>query len=173
VPKTTEFTDVCGVIAWHDFSWEAFATLTTGVLAVAAAIVVGLRQLSILAAQARLEELKLRSDLYDRRYEVFQAARNWIGFVFRTGRAPDIQDEEFADFMLGIQAARFLFSKKVVDELTSWHEMGARMRLLTTQNKHAEATNVKQDLIARGDKMYELFGGEMSVSQPRENDQAS
>ena len=37
----------CPMIDWHAFSWEAFATLMTGVLAVGAAYAVGRRQLSI------------------------------------------------------------------------------------------------------------------------------
>jgi nucleoside permease NupC len=59
------------VIYWSSFIWEVFATLATGLAAVAAALVIGLRQMGIakdqvaiadrqsriLANQAHLEEL--------------------------------------------------------------------------------------------------------------------
>ena len=62
-------------VAWCSFSWEAFATLTTGLLAVGGAIVIAKLQMHILtrqteiadrqtdiaAGQAELERVKLRS----------------------------------------------------------------------------------------------------------------
>jgi hypothetical protein len=66
--------------AWAAFSWEAFATLATGVLAVSGAVVIGVlqvgiqaRQSAILERQVGLHELKLRSDLFERRFRVYEA----------------------------------------------------------------------------------------------------
>lgn len=74
-------------------SWEAFATMITGALAVYAAWRVGLRQVEIQGRQAKIqerlaaiEERKLRSDLFDRRIAVYEAASKWFAYFLTTGQ---------------------------------------------------------------------------------------
>ncbi len=74
-------------------SWEAFATLITGALAVFAAFRVGLkqveiqyRQASIQSRLAAIEERKLRSDLFDRRIAVYEASARWFSYFVTTGQ---------------------------------------------------------------------------------------
>ena len=57
-------------IYWSAFSWEAFATLATGLAAVGGAVWILMRQQLSLDRQVELQELKLRSDLFDRRFVV-------------------------------------------------------------------------------------------------------
>ena len=68
-------------IAWCSLTWEAFATLLTGGLAVGAATVVGVRQLAISRRQIALEEHKFRVDLFDERFAVYEFVRKWLGFI--------------------------------------------------------------------------------------------
>lgn len=82
---------MCSVI-WCGLTWEAFATLVTGLLAVASAAVIGgfqlrlfAQQSSILDRQVRLQELSVREALFDRRMEVYSAALEFLEAVLRSG----------------------------------------------------------------------------------------
>lgn len=74
-------------------SWEAFATMITGALAVYAAFRVGLKQVDIQNRQAKIqerlsaiEERKLRSDLFDRRIAVYEASAKWFAYFLTRGQ---------------------------------------------------------------------------------------
>lgn len=54
-------------------SWEAFATILTGVLAVGAATFVGLRQHQTIRRQADIQALALNASLFDRRMVIVAA----------------------------------------------------------------------------------------------------
>jgi len=97
-------------------SWEAFATLLTGVLAVGAAYWIGQRQTGIASTQtsiqkeqaeiqreqaeiqreqlalqaqlAELEKFKFRQIMFDARYEVYQASRTWLVATIQNGIPP-------------------------------------------------------------------------------------
>jgi hypothetical protein len=101
---------IWAAIAWTDFSWEAFATLATGIGAVVAAIVVGLRQAGISDRQSRilerqvgLDELKLRSDLFDRRFAVYEATRKFVGHIMAHASEPDQQTQ--SEFLVALDQA--------------------------------------------------------------------
>lgn len=123
-------------IYWDTMTWEAFATLcaaTAAAAAVVGAVVVGNRQGKILAAQTNiaasmleLEELKLRSELYEKRIEVFSAIREILSFVVMTGKVPgmDRSDENgplaldtFQNFQKAVSSAQFLFNEKTCSEI--------------------------------------------------------
>lgn len=97
-------------IAWCSFTWEAFATLVTGVLAVGAAYWVGRRQTEIQNRQANIQEAGLRSDLFDRRYRVFERTEQFIREIIQSDEpSPGTQ----RDFVLAIGESRFLFNESV------------------------------------------------------------
>jgi hypothetical protein len=98
-------------IGWCSFTWEAFATLTTGFFAVAAATTVGVRQISIFRRQIALEEHKVKIDLFGERFAIYEAARAWLSYILAHAAAapPEIRNE-----MLGaIDKSRFLFTSNV------------------------------------------------------------
>src|SRR5690606_5106820 len=104
------------------FSWEAFATLVTGVTAVAAAWFVGSRQLRILNGQNDLKNQEIRISLLDRRLEVYDDVHAFLSDVMRTGREAE---PEFARRFIGARLkARFLFSPQLnsfLDEIWIRH----------------------------------------------------
>lgn len=117
------------MIYWSEFTWEAFATLSTGLAAVGGAVFVGLRQLAIakrqtditegqtkiLALQAQLEQMKIRSDLYDRRFAVFDATETYLVAVLNSEKRATI-DAQVA-FAKAIDHSRFLFEPAVFANL--------------------------------------------------------
>jgi hypothetical protein len=116
------------MINWHAFSWEAFATLMTGILAVGAAFAVGRRQLSIQEKQASLQELELRSDLFDRRYAVYDNVRKFLLHIIRDAQYPSSEIER--DFLMAMGEAKFLFGNKVQAALQEMWERVGNYRVL-------------------------------------------
>lgn len=102
-------------IDWAAFTWEAFATLATGGIAVVAAYRVGKRQADIQATQAALQEIELRSALFDKRFRVYEATHAYLAFILREAQPPDAATE--GELLRASKEARFLFSKSVYDEI--------------------------------------------------------
>jgi hypothetical protein len=99
-------------VYWSEFSWEAFATLATGLAAVVAAYLIGRRQVQIQQAQTYLQERSLRFQLLDRRYSVFDRAEALLLEIVRTGHGPSRECER--SFLIAKGEARFLFDTAVL-----------------------------------------------------------
>lgn len=109
-------------IYWDQFTWEAFASLTTGAAAVAGAVLVGLRQVaitnrqtSILERQTSLEEVKIRVDLHERRMAVYDTAGSYLAAALREARPPSTDIDR--KFQNARSDATFLFGPRVNGEL--------------------------------------------------------
>lgn len=109
-------------VAWNEFSWEAFATLTTGLGAVAAAAWVGLRQTSIsnqqtkiLDRQTQLAELTLKQELFDRRAKIYNSVQDFIAYEVTNDPVGHTVPQ---DYYLAVNTARFLFSPEVTTRLS-------------------------------------------------------
>ena len=94
-------------IAWSSFTWEAFATLTAGIAAVLAALVVGLRQSKVLNRQTELQASGLKIGLFERRMDVFRAVEQLIYGAI--GNGGPVSDSVEREFIKAKQEARFLF----------------------------------------------------------------
>ena len=105
------------------FTWEAFATLVTGIVAVGGATLIGLRQVgisdrqsAIMERQVGLDELKLRSDLFDRRFAVYEATRQFLAEIVAHADEPEKETQN--RFLWAVDQSRFLFSSDVSARLT-------------------------------------------------------
>ncbi|MBA4163506.1 MAG: hypothetical protein C0510_02555 [Erythrobacter sp.] len=119
------------MIDWDAFSWEAFATLVTGVVAVAAAFVVGRRQLTIHEQQTRLQELELRSDLFDRRYAVYEKVRQFLLYIMQHAQYPELELEQ--SFLTAMGESKFLFGDKVQGALQEIWKRALAYRVLKVE----------------------------------------
>lgn len=133
----------------------ALIGLVGGLLAVAAAVVVGLRQSQIMKSQTdiakrmfELEEVRLKSELYDRRMEVYKAVRDMLSVAALTGKIPGIDANSEGDlvsldvfqrFQDGLSAAQFLFDQKTRSKLDELYKL---------MNELSEVT----DLIRQGSR---------------------
>lgn len=116
------------VINWCAFDWQSFATLVTGVLAVSAAFVVGKRQVAIQERQTRLQEISLRSDLFDRRYGVYEKVREFCLYILRKAEYPTLEHER--DYLMAMGEAKFLFDGTVQTSLQEIWEKASAYKLL-------------------------------------------
>ena len=102
-----------GLIDWCAFTWEAFATLVTGLLAVGGASLIGFGQMKIQEKQVDLQDLALRSDLFERRYSVYERVREFVVEICQTADSPEWETQQ--NFFVAKGEAKFLFDDKVVE----------------------------------------------------------
>ena len=169
-------------IAWHDFDWQSFATLGAGGMAAVAAGVIGLRQMritdrqnEILKRQVILAEIAVRHDLFERRYAVYDAARQYLGFITRHAEAPP--NDLKADFLDAMNHSRLLFREEVHDNLREiWARsndfivLKAEMDRIYRQSAHYGEGNPEREhdlLTAIHDDLVglvDLFGDELKLT---------
>lgn len=138
---------MCGSIAWCDFTWQAFATLTTGALAVGGATWIGLRQVGI-------QNLKLRADLFDRRFRNYEAVRDFLNSVL--SKPDEIDSLALSQFFVAQREARFLFGAKVCDGLSNiWTECGELNAIsLEINSQYAQNGHAGVDLPQKKQAIY-------------------
>lgn len=122
------------MINWHEFDWQSFATLVTGMLAVGAALIIGLkqsaitvRQNKILSMQTTLAETELKHDLFEKRYQVYDAVRSFLLFIMQHADFPEAYEHTF---LRAKHEAKFLFRKDVQDLLQNIWEKSMQYRIL-------------------------------------------
>lgn len=108
-------------IYWSAFSWEAFAALATGIMAVIAATYIGKRQLilqenqlEILSRQTRLTENDLKIQLLEKRTECVIAMREIVNSWARDAR---LDDDQISQFLQLLRKAELLFPKNLTDKI--------------------------------------------------------
>tara|TARA_R110002051_G_scaffold75897_1_gene138388 strand:- start:12376 stop:12846 length:471 start_codon:yes stop_codon:yes gene_type:complete len=153
-------------VAWCSFSWEAFATLATGLLAVGAAVWIGLKQMSITRRQVALENIKLRSELYDRRMEIYGATREWFDAFLQAGHTPD--GDRRQRFVDAVYTSEFLFRPEVSQRLRAWYDLGVRHAMQERANQNEPALETAKQLIDASNTLHDLFGPDMRVGEPIE-----
>lgn len=94
-------------------------------LAPSATLIVGLSVAFIAWQQWQVARSKLRLDLFDRRYKVFEATRKFLAVVLRDAR---FEDSHLFEFYAGTSDAEFLFGSEVVDYLTEIRKRALDMR---------------------------------------------
>lgn len=87
--------------------WTAYlAALSTPTIAVLGAL--------IAYRQWRLAQNKLKLDLFDRRFSVYEASRNLLASVMTSGKA---KEDEVIKFMVATREAKWLLNQQVADYL--------------------------------------------------------
>ncbi len=140
-------------IEWAALSWEAFATLATGLAAVLAAGIIGFRQSQIQDRQVALQEQELKVSLLEERLGVYDAVHNFLSYTLTRGRPADGNFER--DFRLAMVKARFLFSDELnifLKEIWSKHcDLGLHQTLSKRNNTADEEKRIENVHLAASD----------------------
>lgn len=177
------------MIDFYSFTWEAFATLFAGIAAVVGAVYVGVRQVGIsraqkdiagrqteiLAKQVGLDELKLRAELFDKRFAVYEATRAMIGATLALAQEPE-REIELA-FRVAKDQATFLFQPSVSEGLQEiWKKLNSFFALNSvmsqsyrTQGHYGDGNSERERelltwLADRQANLSELFGDELRLT---------
>jgi hypothetical protein len=126
--------------------------ISIGTLAVAVVIAV------ITYQQHLTNRLRLRHELFERRFAVFKTAQVYLSKLMHEGR---LNDENFSEqyplFMDAWQRSRFLFGQDIADYLDSIAEHSREMRLSEMQKKHEESAEHLRWLCAQPEMLFDRF----------------
>jgi hypothetical protein len=183
--------------------WAALIGVVIGLATVYAAYRVGVRQALIMNDQTKIQkrqaviaehalDLELRKvnvDLFDKRFEVYEATRKFLSFMLTHGNAPgwnlkvegvtaEAQMELQTEFYAAIDKARFLFVPKVreeLEEILSWADTMHFQSWSDAEPKESETASQQQarqvnDYVAFRTKMsdrlanlVDIFGDELRL----------
>ncbi len=96
---------------------SALLTPTVAILG----IYIAFRQWKTSRGQAQTEEERLRHDLFDRRFEVYDSARTLIGNIMTSGQ---ITHEDTMAFLTGTREAKWLLDENIAEYFDKqiWHK---------------------------------------------------
>jgi hypothetical protein len=97
----------------------------------------------IAALQWRVADNKLRLDLFDRRYKVYDATRNFVAVIIREAT---FTDSQLIDFNIGTSDAKFLFGPDVDAYLAEIRKRAVHMR---TTRQLLERPQASDDELSR------------------------
>ncbi|MEK7454723.1 MAG: hypothetical protein AABZ76_07345 [Pseudomonadota bacterium] len=157
------------------FTWEAFATLATGGLAVLGAMWIGYhqlaitkqqtliteRQVGIAGRQARIEMLNLQAQMYDRRIAVYRAIQDYMGLQWSDKLTPD--SEVSKNFYVALEGSAFLFPEAVQQKIRVLHiairqQFAVRRTIYKLEKDNQEVGDHVQDKLDRlSDTISEAF----------------
>ena len=88
--------------------------------------------------QWRLAQNKLKLDLFDRRFSVYEAARTFLASIMTSGKA---KDEEVFKFMVATREAKWLLNASVAEYLDKQlYHKAIVLQTLASERKHAANT---------------------------------
>jgi hypothetical protein len=128
-------------VNWHPFLHDTLPLFLPLFLSVAVVV--------IAALQWRVARNKLRLDLFDRRYKVYEATRKFLALILRNTR---FQDSELTEFDLATSDAKFLFRRDIVDWLA---EIRAQALDLRTDQKLLERPQNADEIAKRANAKNE------------------
>jgi hypothetical protein len=111
------------------------ACISISLLAPIATLFVGLSVAYIARQQWKVSHAKLRLDLFDRRYKVYEATRQFLGCIMRDAT---FSDSQLFTFYAGTSDAEFLFDREVVDYHKEIAKRAIDMRLKNKLYQNAQ-----------------------------------
>ncbi len=87
--------------------------------------------------QMRLAEAKLKHDLFDRRFAVFEAAANFIATILREG---NVQNNDILSYSRKIVDAEFLLDDSVSAYLNSLRERASKLHVYAIESEDSSPT---------------------------------
>jgi hypothetical protein len=100
-------------------------TTLVSILGPVATLIVGLAVAYIAWQQWQVASNKLRLDLFDRRYKIYDATRKFLEVITRDR---EFEDSQLFEFYAGTSDAAFFFDAAVVDYLSQIRERALKMR---------------------------------------------
>ncbi|MDP3024336.1 MAG: hypothetical protein Q8O10_02250 [candidate division Zixibacteria bacterium] len=123
---------------------QTFSALLTPLIA--------LITISILVLQYLLARQRWRLDLYDKRYPVFFATKQYIGNILINAK---VTDEESFKFLIDTRDKEFLFGKDVQELIDELYKRGLKLKLVQTRIDDERLNDEKRERIV--DENFQLL----------------
>lgn len=125
---------------------EAIATAVTGVLAIGGAIWVGLRQTKILKKQNEILEkqtdlslLEIKTNQYDKRFQVVGAVNDFILTVANGPNDDGSFQTIYLTFQRGMYQSRYLFDEHVYEKIKSYEDLYYELSEINIRHQSGKA----------------------------------
>lgn len=142
----------------YTVDWDAIATASAGVMALVAALAIGRRQMTImdrqteiqashtkiLDRQAAQDSKRLQWELFDRRFEIYLAALDYV-CVLTASQKKEYGSPEADKFHLAMREADFLYADDVVAKMEEIWAHGQRMRTVRILSETYFNANAQYD----------------------------
>lgn len=112
--------------------------------------------------QYKINQNKLKFDLYDKRFKVYYSLMGLISYVIQAGTTTK---EETDKFMREIYESKFLFHENVSNYLNIIHNRAKELRYLDKKIANARTTDEREKLLNEKDKHFDWFVDQMKESQ--------
>jgi hypothetical protein len=130
------------------------SALLTPVIAVISAI--------ILINQYRLQKLRWRLDLYDKRYRVFLNTMEFLSFVVARH---NVDDDSLTKFLRGSKDKEFLFGDDIKDYLDELYSKGLDLQLIETELKDTPVREEWNAKVKKSSQLFQWFTKQFEVSK--------
>ncbi len=91
--------------------------------------------------QRSINKNRLKHELFDRKYLIFEATKN---FIFAIIKDPTVKNEDTYKFLTETKGALFIFEENIFDYLNLIHEKAIQLRVHEKKNEHDEAQKMYQ-----------------------------
>jgi hypothetical protein len=153
---------------WHDFAGP-LATVIASIVAVIVTIHLGRSQARIAQEQARIARqqadlavIRLRHDLYDRRFALYTSA---ISLLQRIIQKNNVDDLDIVTFLRETETAtaQFLLDQNLVEYFNSLWENARRMQRLNRRIEHEKNDEVRAKLFDDFMEISDWFESQFQV----------
>jgi hypothetical protein len=110
--------------------------------------------------QVIIARTKLRHDLFDRRFKVFEAARTFLASVMRSGK---MSVSDFNDYTAGVIDAQFLLSKEVRAYLFEIRKRATAMQALNDTLEPLPPGAKKSELVDKAGAEFTWLSEQLDV----------
>jgi hypothetical protein len=85
---------------------------------------VAYRQYELNKSICRNDTLKIKLQLYEKRFEIYQSIKNYLSIIFRDA---NIQNNDLFDFLVKTAQAKFLLNKEINNKIEELYKKGVEL----------------------------------------------
>lgn len=137
-----------------------------GLLSAALAPITAIVALSIAYRQYRLEQVKFRHELYEKRLAIFNSTMNLLATIMRRA---DVNLEELFLFLRETNQAYFLLGKEIADYLDEIYRKGVDLRSQNERIRHASFSDEQErvHLIEKNTELLKWLTNQLQISREK------
>jgi len=116
--------------------------------------------------QYRINRYKVRIDLFDRRYKIFDTLMNLLGHIAQRG---DIADEKLNEFLRSTKESEFLFKKDIPEYLDEIYKNAVDLHCQEEMLKSQQLPIglKRNEVVEKRGKIFDWFTSQFDISRKR------
>ena len=123
--------------------------------------VIAIIGIGIAILQWRITRSRLRHELFEKRYAIYEATLLYLGQLIRTAKMDDV---ERVTFLQNTKGAFVLFDSKIFEYLKKLHDKSTELHLYQSQKRHEDEAEILKWLGAQLKEIDLVFKGQLKVA---------